>query len=74
MPRSLIGFIKGSRQRIVAHRATELRDTIIEHLGNRYPELVLALWELEQDMIDEAEHIQNSYPDDPEPDPNAPDM
>ena len=45
-----------------------------EHLGNRYPELSLALWELEQDMIDEANAIQNSYPDDPEPDPNAPDL
>lgn len=74
MPRSLVGFIKGHHCRIVAHKAQELRDSISEHLGNRYPELSLMLWELEQDMYDEANAIQNSYPDDPEPNPNVPDL
>lgn len=74
MPRSLVGFIKGHHCRIVAHKAQDLRDSISEHLGNRYPELSLMLWELEQDMYDEANAIQNSYPDDPEPDPKLPDL
>lgn len=74
MPRSLTGFIMGSRQRIIQHHAADLRLALDKHLPNRYVDLHLALYELEQDMVDEANRIQDSYPDDPEPDPNAPDL